>query len=179
MCKGLNIFKKRQTAAVSEANSSVSVCKRQYIKLIGRDNSGESLIEDACWLRLASEDKHNNLAELDAMLRGINLALQWKVTVLHLKTDSACVHRWVSDALSEKARIHTKASSEMLIRRRLNTIKELVEEYELAVDVELVRSQANRADQLTRVPQRWLDVLQKETEPVCAASMEEQESTRI
>ena len=29
------------------------------------------------------------------------------------------------------------------------------------------------------VPQRWLDVLWKETEPVCAASMEKQESTRI
>ena len=78
--------------------------------------SGESLIKDVCWLRLAREDKHINLAELDAMLRGINLALQWKATVLHLKTDSACVHRWVSDALSGKARIHTKAASEMLIR---------------------------------------------------------------
>ena len=87
------------------------------------------------------------------MLRGINLALQWKVTALHLKTDSACVHRWVSDALSGKARIHTKAASEMLIRQRLSTIKELVVDYELTVDMELVRSQANRADQLTRVPQ--------------------------
>ena len=38
--------------------------------------SGESLIEDACWLRLACEDRHNNLAELNAMLRGINLVLQ-------------------------------------------------------------------------------------------------------
>ena len=45
--------------------------------------------------------------------------------------------------------------------------------------MELVRSQANLADQLTKVPQRWLDVLWKETEPVCAASMEEQKSTRI
>ena len=45
--------------------------------------SGESLIEDACWLRPAREDKRINLAELDAMLRGINQALQWKVTVLH------------------------------------------------------------------------------------------------
>ena len=39
--------------------------------------SGESLIEDAYWLQPASEDKHINLAELDAKLRGINLALQW------------------------------------------------------------------------------------------------------
>ena len=132
--------------------------------------SVESLIEDACWLRPAREDKYINLAELDAMLRGINMALQWKATVLHLKTDSACVHRWITDALSGKARIRTKAASEMLIRRRLSTIKGLVVEYELTFDVELVRSQANRADQLTRVSQRWLDVLRK---------VEEQESTRI
>ena len=49
--------------------------------------SGESLIEDACWLRSACEDKQINLAELDAMSRGINLALQEKATVLH----SLCV----------------------------------------------------------------------------------------
>ena len=115
--------------------------------------SGELLIEDACWLQPARKDKHINLVELDAMLRGINRALQWKVTVLHLKTNSACVHPWVTDALSGKARIRTKATSKMLIRRQLSTIKELVVEYELTVDVELDRSQANRADQLTRVPQ--------------------------
>ena len=83
------------------------------------------------------------------------------------------MHRWVTDALSGKARIRTKAASEMLIRRWLSTIKELFVDYGLTVNMELVRSQANRADRLTRVPQRWLDVLQKETEPVCAASMEE------
>ena len=32
--------------------------------------SGELLIEDACWLRPACENKRINLAELDAMLRG-------------------------------------------------------------------------------------------------------------
>ena len=101
--------------------------------------SGEPLIEDACWLRPACEDKHINLAELDAMLRRINLALQWKATGLHLKTDSAYVHQWVTDALSE-----------MLIRRRLSTINELVVEYELTVDVELVRFQANRASTMVR-----------------------------
>ena len=130
-------------------------------------------------MRPTREDKHIYLAEHDVILRGINQELQWKATMLQLKTDSACVHRWVTDAMSGKARIRTKAASEMLIRRRLSTIKELVVEYELTVDVELVRSQANRANQLTRVPQRWLDVLRKETEPVCAASMKEQESTRI
>ena len=51
--------------------------------------SGELLIEDSCWLQLVREDKHINLAELDAIMRGINLALQWKAT--HSLEDQLCV----------------------------------------------------------------------------------------
>ena len=59
------------------------------------------------------------------------------------------------DALSGKRRLTTKASSEMLIRRRLATLVETVREYDLTVDVALVQSCRNR---LTRVPHRWLDL---------------------
>ena len=52
-----------------------------------------AIIEDASWLRPVHADKHINLAELDAVLRGINLALHWKASVIYLRTDSACVHR--------------------------------------------------------------------------------------
>ena len=52
-----------------------------------------TVIEDACWLRPINNAQHINLAELDAALKGTNLALQWEATVLHLVTDSACVHR--------------------------------------------------------------------------------------
>jgi len=144
--------------------------------------SGGAVAEDASWLRPMSEDKHINLAELDAVLRGINLALQWKATAIHLRTDSACVHRWVSDTLSGRSRVRTKAATEMLIRRRLGTLAQLVSEYELTIDVALVKSHDNRADQLTRVPQRWLDDIQKESEPAgqaCAVATEDQESDRI
>lgn len=34
------------------------------------------------------EYKHINLAELNTVLRGINLVLQWKAAVVHLKADS-------------------------------------------------------------------------------------------
>ena len=87
-----------------------------------------AIIEDESWLRLVHADKHINLAELDAVLRGINLALHWKASVIHLQTDSACVHRWISDTLSGKARVRTKVASEMLIGRRLSTLHELVAE---------------------------------------------------
>lgn len=45
-----------------------------------------------------SEDKHINLAELDTVLQ--------KAKLIHLKTDSACMHRWVSDMLSGKSRVY-------------------------------------------------------------------------
>ncbi len=66
--------------------------------------------------------------------------------VIHQRTDSACVHRWISDTLSGKARVRTKAASEMLIRWRLSMLHELAAEYGLTIDVILVKSHANRAD---------------------------------
>ena len=56
--------------------------------LLERD---DIVFEDACWLRPANEAQHINLAELDAALKGINLALQWKCKVMHLITDSVSV----------------------------------------------------------------------------------------
>ena len=98
-----------------------------------------AIIEDASWLRPVHADKHINLAELDAVLRGINLALHWKASVIHLRTGLACVHRWISDTLSGKARVRTKVASEMLIRWRLSTLQELAAEYRLTIDVALIK----------------------------------------
>ena len=44
----------------------------------------------------------------------------------------------------------------MLIRRRIELIRQLVEELRLTLSVKLVRSAENRADVLTRVPKEWL-----------------------
>ena len=74
-----------------------------------------AVVEDACWLQPAKDSQHINLAELDAIIKGVNLAILWKMTVLHLFTDSACVHKWISDTLTGKARVRTKVASEMLI----------------------------------------------------------------
>ena len=135
-----------------------------------------AVIKDACWLRPMNDATHINRAELDTVLKGINLALQWGVKILHVRTDSLCAYHWVSDTLSSKARVRTKATSEMLIRRRLSTIKKLAAEYELCMDVTLETSNCNFADGLTRVPQKWYESMKKGDElaqPVCAASMEE------
>ena len=96
------------------------------------------------------------------------------MTTLHLFTDSSCVHKWISDTLTGKARVRTKAASKMLIRRWLDTKIKLVKEYTLSMNVSLVKSSQNKADRLTRVPQTWLDAIKRNTGPVqpaCIASM--------
>ena len=124
----------------------------------------ETVLEDACWLRPENDAQHINLAKLYAMLKGINLALQWQCKVLHVKTDSEFVHQWVSDTLTERMQVRTKAATEMLIRRQLNTLKKLVEEYELKVDVVMVPSNKNMADR-QRVPQKWFTAMKMENGP--------------
>ena len=55
---------------------------------------GKDVVEDASWLRGKNNSSHINLGELDAALKGINLARKWGVKKLTLATDSAhCV--WV------------------------------------------------------------------------------------
>ena len=69
----------------------------------------------------------------------------------------------------------TKDSSEMLIRRRVDTIKALVDEHGLALDIERVRSECNRADALTRVSQKWLckpNGCEMPTVAVCGGAIE-------
>lgn len=114
-----------------------------------------SVIEDGCWLRL-DDASHINMAELDAAIRGVNMALSWKITKFRLITDSRTVYHWMSNALSGRSKLQTKAASEMLIRRRLSTLTALVSEYDLKVTVEFVNSSCNLADKLTRVPAGWL-----------------------
>ena len=84
----------------------------------------------------------------------------------HLVTESVCVHRWISDTLTGKARVNTRAAGEMLVRRRLGTLRSLKKEYGLTIDVKLVKSCQNCADCLTRVPHRWMDLLKEGKEPV-------------
>ena len=54
----------------------------------------------------------------------------------------------------------------MLIQLWLDTIIKLVKKYVLSMNVSLVKSSQNKADRLTRVPQRWLDAIKRNTGPV-------------
>ena len=49
-----------------------------------------------------------------------------------------------------------------------------MKEYVLSMNVSLVKSSQNKADRLTRVPQRWLDAIKRNTgsvQPACTASV--------
>ncbi|KFD71439.1 hypothetical protein M514_16371 [Trichuris suis] len=136
-----------------------------------------AIVEDASWLR-SDEASHINMAELDAVVKGLNLAISWRMSKIQLVTDSSTVHRWITDGLSGKTRLRTKASSEMLIRRRIGIVLSLVQEYSLDLSVKLVKSAENKADVLTRVPQRWSRILGTPT-PVCATAIDEEVESRI
>ena len=84
--------------------------------------------------------------------------------------------------MTGKAKLSTKAASEMLIWRLLNIFLELAREYALVVDVMLIRSNQNKVDRIIKVPQRWLEVIKNEMEPVlqiCVATDSSMELNQI
>ncbi|XP_065658058.1 uncharacterized protein LOC136082574 [Hydra vulgaris] len=102
--------------------------------------------------------------KLGAVIKGLNMGLNWKMEVLHICTDSKAVFHWVTDAHTRKSRLRTKASNEMLIRRRLQNITNIVDEYQLKVDIKLVASEVNLVYALTSVPNSWLKLIDKSSE---------------
>ena len=101
---------------------------------------GGVTVEDATLLRKDRSEVHINMAELDAVLRGANMALAWKLNKLHSS----------------------------LIRRRVNLFRELVDDYNLDVNVNLISSKDNLADLLTRIPSRWMRMLKLNDVTNCA-----------
>ena len=84
--------------------------------------------------------------------------------------------------LTGKTRVRTKATSEMLLHRQLETLKSLVEEYGQSMDVALIPSIQNFADSMTWVPQRWLERMKSASEPVpltCVGRSNEMTSSQI
>ena len=112
--------------------------------------------EDAAWLRKKSDAAHINVAELDAAIQGLNMAIRWQLKKINLITDSATVHNWLHSALSNSHKVRTHGMSEMLVKRRLSIVRELVAAYELEVTIQRVPSAQNKADILTRIPLSWL-----------------------
>ena len=54
--------------------------------------ANRSVVKDVSWLRPVNNVQHVNLAELNAVLKGVNLVLQWHTKVLHIRTGSAYIY---------------------------------------------------------------------------------------
>ena len=113
-------------------------------------------VEDASWMRKKDDYTHINVAELEAVLKGINLCAKWHLKRVEIVTDSATVYGWLCLTLTEEKKVKTKGAAEVLVKRRLGIFKSLVEELGLQVTVRLVKSEANKADGLTRIRKKWL-----------------------
>lgn len=119
----------------------------------------DEIIEDATWLRPRNDTAHINLSELDAVMKGLNMALRWGNRKVVIKTDSSTVFKWLTAVINKTHNVKTRALSERLIRRRLETLREIIETEDICIEPQLVKSCENIADKLTRVPQQWLQVM--------------------
>ena len=71
------------------------------------------IVEDASWLRKESDAMHINVAELDAVGKGLNLAIQWGCQNVEIATDSRVVIGWLTKIVTGESRVRTKGAAEM------------------------------------------------------------------
>ena len=135
------------------------------------------IVEDGTWLR-KEDSTHINLAELDAVVRGLNLAAKWGLKEVEVVTDSATVLGWLRSALFESHVVKTRGMSEMLVRRRLAVVQEICDGYGMTATVTWIESCRNKADRLTRVSKKWLQAPASSSECCCAAVEEESAAVR-
>ena len=115
-----------------------------------------AIVEDAAWLRGINDGAHINVAELEAVVKAINMAIKWNLKDVTILSDSATVCGWVKSVLADSKSPKVSGLSEMIVKRRLSLISELIGEYGLNLKIEKVKSDENKADKMTRVPQKWL-----------------------
>ncbi|KAK3892373.1 hypothetical protein Pcinc_003743 [Petrolisthes cinctipes] len=119
-------------------------------------------VEDAAWLKKKDDFGHINVAELDVVLKGVNLALKWGLQEIEVLTDSDTVCGWMKSLLTPEKRVGTKGASEMIVKWRLGILYELMDVCSLKLCVYFVPSEKNKADVLTSVKKGWLGVPQEE-----------------
>jgi len=135
------------------------------------------IVEDASWLRKKEDHLHINVAELEAVGRGVNLAIAWGFKTFVIATDSKTVLSWMDNTIEGHSRVRTKGAAEMLVKRRLRVIRDTITEYGLTVTVRFVSTIENKADQMTRVTKKWLGYREAGVErPVVAAGLATGES---
>ena len=106
---------------------------------------GGCIAEDSAWLRKKDDYHHINVAELDSVLKGLNLAIKWNLCDITLITDSATVASWLNLTISGERSIRTMGAAEIVVKRRFGIFKTLIEELCLTITVKLVPSEPQLA----------------------------------
>ena len=105
---------------------------------------GRVVAENAAWLRKKDDASHINVAELDAVRKGVNLALKWELRNVHLETNSATVVLWVKSIVTNKRRMKTKGAAGMLVKLRLGMLGDLIQQFALKLQLSFVPSEKNK-----------------------------------
>ena len=87
--------------------------------------AGDSIVEDAAWLRETDDRRHINVVELDAAIKGLSLAVDWQVTDLQLMTDSKTVAGWLKYIADNTRRVRVSGFKEVLVQRHLQIVNPL------------------------------------------------------
>ena len=144
------------SVSITESTECHVWCDASAIALGAVIQVDGSVIEDCSWLRQEKDSRHINIAELDAVIKGLTLASKWPVKRIVLHTDSKTVHGWLQQALNNIRRLKVGGLQEVLVRRRVQIIVDIVDTCGLKVKLKWVASADNLADVLTRVPTEWL-----------------------
>lgn len=95
-----------------------------------------------------------NFVKLDAVFRGISLAVSWDYLRFVLVTDSATVSGWLEIVFDRTYNVKNKDLNEPLIRRCLDILCEVA----FRVPVRLVPSHPDKPNRWTRFPKRELSI---------------------
>ena len=96
------------------------------------------------------------MAELEAVIKGLTLAVSWGLKELVLITNSQTVCCWLSALLNNTQRVKVSGLHEAVVKRQLQIISDTIDASGLSVSVEWVPTCSNLADKLTRVPEKYL-----------------------
>ena len=115
-------------------------------------------IEDGCWLRAIGDCQHINIAELDAVIKGLIMASKWNLKQICIVTDSKTVAGWLRLIINNISRVKTSGLQKLLVERRMQTIEDMIVICGFLLTVHWVPSAENHADCLTRVPAELMKI---------------------
>ena len=131
------------TLYILETRIGVVWCDANSITIGSIEDIIGSVSEDAAWLQKKDDYNRINGAELEAVLKGVKLALKNGLRQMEVRTDATTVLSWVNSIVEESRRIRTKSAGGMIIKGG-----QLIAEFGFKMKAMLVPLEKNKADAL-------------------------------